>query len=76
MKTKQYDEAVKEFKKALDRNGELFEAVYMLGMTYREMGDKKNAKEWLQRYVQNAGSKGSPEFSKAASDAIYGLDAL
>ena len=74
-KSKQYDDAVKEFRKALERNGDLFMAVYDLGMTYKMMDDKKNAKEWLSRFIQNAGSKGTPEMMKAASDAMYQLDA-
>lgn len=74
-KVKQYDEAVKEFKKALERRGELITAVYDLGMTYKAMDDKKNAKEWLGRYIQVAGSKGTPEMMKAATDAMYQLDA-
>ena len=72
---KQYPEAVKEFEKALKLNSDLFMAVYDLGMTYKMMDDKKNAREWLQRFIQNAGSKGSPETMKAASDAMYQLDA-
>lgn len=72
---KQYEEAVKEFKKALEKNGDLFVAVYDLGMTYKMMDDRKNAKEYLQRFVQNAGSKGTTEMVKAATDAIYQLDA-
>jgi hypothetical protein len=39
------------------------------------MDDKKNAKEWLQRFITNAGSKGTQELVKAASDAMYQLDA-
>jgi tetratricopeptide (TPR) repeat protein len=74
-KNKQYDEAVKELRKALALNGDLFGAVYDIGMTYKMMDDKKDAKEWLQRFITNAGSKGTPEMMKAASDAIYQLDA-
>ena len=74
-KTKQYDDAIKEFKKALERNGDLFLAVYDIGMTYKMMDDKKDAKEWLQRFIASAGSKGTAELMKAASDAMYQLDA-
>ena len=75
-KSKQYDEAVKEFKKALERSSDLFTAVYDLGMTYKMMDDKKNAKEWLQKFITSAGSKGTPEMMKAAADSMYQLDAL
>jgi tetratricopeptide (TPR) repeat protein len=74
-KTKQYDEAIKEFKKALERNGDLFMAVYDIGMTYKMADQKKEAKEWLQRFVASAGSKGTAELMKAATDAMYQLDA-
>jgi superkiller protein 3 len=74
-KTKQYEEGVKEFKKALELNPELFLAVYNLGITYKMMDDKKNAKEWLQRFITSAGSKGGPDLMKAASDSLYQLDA-
>lgn len=74
-KTKQYSEAIKECEKALKHNGELFICVYNIGMSYKMLDDKKNAREWLQRFITNAGTKGSPELMKAASDAMYGLDA-
>jgi superkiller protein 3 len=74
-KQTQYDEAIKEYKKGLERNGDLFMAVYNVGMAYKALGDKKNAKEWLQRFIQSGGTKGTPEMMKAASDAIYQLDA-
>ena len=72
---KAYDDAIKEFETALKRNGDLFVAVYDLGMTYKMKDDRKKAKEWLQRFVTNAGSKGTSEMVKAATDAIYQLDA-
>jgi len=73
-KTKQYDEAVKEFKRSLELNGDMFMAVYNLGMTYKLMDDKKNAVEWLRRF-QTAGSRGGPELAKAAGDALNQLEA-
>ncbi len=74
-KTKQYDDAVKEFRAALDLNGDMFRALYNLGMTYKMMDDKKNAKEWLKRFTTTAGSRGGPDLMKAAQDALYQLDA-
>ena len=74
-KTKQYDEAVKEFRAALDLNGDMFRALYNLGMTYKMMDDKKNAKEWLKRFTTTAGSRGGADLMKAAQDALYQLDA-
>ena len=74
-KQKQYEEAVKEFKRAVELNPELYLAVYNIGHTYKLLGDKKQAKEWLQKFVMNYASKGGPELSKAANDEIYALDA-
>jgi superkiller protein 3 len=74
-KQKQYEEAVKEFKRAFELNNELYLACYNVGHTYRLLNDKKNAKEWLQKFVLNFAGKAGPELSKAANDEIYALDA-
>ncbi len=74
-KQKQYEESVKEFKRALELDGNLYLACYNLGHTYKLLGDKKNAKEWLQKFVMNYAGKAGPELSKAANDEIYALDA-
>ncbi len=74
-KQKQYDEAIREFKRALDLNGDLYLASYNIGHCYRLLGDKKSAKQWLQRFVMNYSSKAGPELTKAASDEMYALDA-
>jgi hypothetical protein len=42
-------------------------------MTYKAMDDKKNAIDWLKRFVQ-AGSRGGPDLAKAASDALSQLE--
>ena len=52
----------------------MFMAVYNLGMTYKAMDDKKNAIDWLKRFISSA-SRGGPEMSKAASDALNQLEA-
>jgi len=49
-------------------------AIYNLGMTYKAMDDKKNAIDWLKRFLQ-AGSRGGPDMTKAASDALAQLEA-
>ena len=64
-----------EFKAARERNSELFLAVYNIGITYKMMGDKVNAKQWLQQFITGAGSKGTAELVKAAQDSMYQLDA-
>lgn len=74
-KTKQYEEAIKEFKKAYELSPDLFLAQYNIGITYKMMDDKKNAREWLQKFITGAGTKGGADLVKAASDAMYQLDA-
>lgn len=72
---KAYDEALKEFDAARKRNNELLVTDYEQGMTYKLKDDRKKAKELLQKFVAGAGAKGTPEMIKAATDAIYQLDA-
>ena len=40
-KSKQYDDAAKEFKRAYELNSDLWQSVYNLGMTYKAMDDKE-----------------------------------
>jgi tetratricopeptide (TPR) repeat protein len=74
-KQKQYEEAIKEFQKAVSNNGELYLAYYNIGHTYKMLGDKKNAKEWLDKFIKGYSTKAGPELAKAASDEMYALDA-
>jgi superkiller protein 3 len=74
-KQKQYEEAVKQFRRAAELNPELYLSYYNVGHTYKLLGDKKNAKEWLDKFVKTFASKAGPELSKAASDELYALDA-
>jgi tetratricopeptide (TPR) repeat protein len=74
-KQKQYEEAIKEFQKAFANNGELYLSMYNIGHTYVLLGDKKNAKEWLDKFVKGYSTKAGPELAKAASDEMYALDA-
>ena len=74
-KQKQYEEAIKEFQKAVADNGELYLAYYNIGHTYMLLGDKKQAKEWLDKFIKTYSGKAGPELAKAASDEMYALDA-
>jgi len=74
-KQKQYEESIKEFKKAVELNPELYLANYNIGHTYALIGDKKNAKEALQGFVTRYAGKAGPELTKVANDEIYALDA-
>ena len=46
-----YNEAIKQFTKALDANAENDEAMYYLGYSYRRKGDSTNAKKWFKEIV-------------------------
>src|SRR5439155_18235612 len=74
-KQKQYEEAIKEFQKAVQANGELYLAYYNIGHTYVLLGDKKQAKEWLDKFIKGYAGKTGPELAKAASDEMYALAA-
>lgn len=78
---KQYSAAVAEFKKAIDLDGELFDAIYNLGMTYAEWYDQSHTNEhkeaaatYLKRFVATGGGKGGDfGYIKAANDKLYAL---
>jgi Tfp pilus assembly protein PilF len=78
---KQYEQAVKEFKTAIDLDPELFDAIYNAGMTYADWYDaahgneqKDKAREYLQKFVATGGGKeGGFGYVKAANDKLYAL---
>lgn len=74
-KQKQYEEAVKEFQKAVQLNPDLYLSYYNVGHTYKLLNDKKNAKEWLDKFIKGYSGKAGPELAKAAQDEMYALDA-
>ena len=78
---KQYEQAATQFKHALELEPGLTTAVYNVGMTYADWYEqshsvehKDKAREYLQKYVGNAGSKdGGFGYVKAANDKLYAL---
>jgi tetratricopeptide (TPR) repeat protein len=79
---KQYEQAVSEFKKALDVDSGLFDALYNCGMTYAEWYEeshaseqKQQARDYLQKFVATGGGKDGSAFGflRAASDKLYAL---
>jgi tetratricopeptide (TPR) repeat protein len=78
---KQFDQATAQFKRALELEPGLTTAVYNAGMTYadwyeqsRSVDHKERAREFLQKYVSNAGAKdGGFGYVKAANDKLYAL---
>ncbi|MGD0835123.1 MAG: tetratricopeptide repeat protein [Polyangia bacterium] len=78
----QFDQAVREFKTAIDLDNTLFDAVYNCGMTYAEWYDeshaneqKQAARDYLQKYVATGGGKdgAAAGFVRAANDKLYAL---
>jgi Tfp pilus assembly protein PilF len=79
---KQFDQAVREFKTALDLDNSLFDAAYNCGMTYAEWYEdshsnehKQAARDYLQKYVATGGGKdgSAAGFVRAANDKLYAL---
>jgi len=77
---KQYEQATAEFKKAVDLDPELFDALYNAGMAYSDWFDeahgndqKERAREYLQKFVVTAGKSADGNYVKAANDKLYAL---
>ena len=77
---KQYEQATSEFKKAIDLDPELYDALYNCGMAYADWFDeahgneqKDRAREYLQKFVTNSGKSADGNYLKAANDKLYAL---
>jgi tetratricopeptide (TPR) repeat protein len=78
---KQYEQAAKELKAAMELDPELFDAVYNAGMTYSDWYDadhaadhKEKAQDYLKKFVATGGGKeGGFGYIKAANDKLYAL---
>ena len=77
---KQYEQATSEFKKAIDDEPELYDAVYNCGMAYSDWYDeghgneqKDKAREYLQKFVGTSSKTTDPNYLKAANDKLYAL---
>src|SRR3954471_17183655 len=77
---KQYEQATKEFKAAIDLDPELFDALYNCGMAYADWFDeahgneqKEQARDYLQKFVTNGGKSADGNYVKAANDKLYAL---
>jgi len=77
---KQYEQATGEFKKAIDDDPELYDAVYNCGMAYADWYDeahgndqKEKAREYLQKFVGTSSKTTDPNYLKAANDKLYAL---
>jgi len=77
---KQYEQATSEFKKAIDDDPELYDALYNAGMAYSDWFDeahgndqKEKAREYLQKFVAESGKTADGNYIKAANDKLYAL---
>jgi len=77
---KQYEQATSEFKKAIDLDPELYDALYNCGMAFADWYDeahgndqKDRAREYLQKFVTNGGKSADGNYVKAANDKLYAL---
>jgi len=62
---KDYENAVKEFRAALELIPALEDAIFSLGWTYSHF-DVEKARIWLEKFVQNANQKTRPDYVMAA----------
>jgi Tfp pilus assembly protein PilF len=77
---KQYEQAAGEFKKAIDDDPELYDALYNCGMAYSDWYDeahgndqKDKAREYLQKFVTDGSKTADGNYLKAANDKLYAL---
>ena len=77
---KQFEQATGEFKKAIDDDPELYDAIYNCGMAYSDWYDEAHgndqtdkAREYLQKFVGTSSKTTDPNYLKAANDKLYAL---
>jgi len=77
---KKYEAATSEFKKALQLQPSLSNAIYNEGMTYAEWFEESHqnehrdrAREYLQKFVTSGSKDGGFGYVKAATDKLYAL---
>jgi len=63
---KEYEGAVKEFRKALELNPEMEDAMFSLGWSY-SYTNKENAKIWLEKFLASANQNTRPDYVSAAN---------
>jgi len=73
---KDYDGAIAAFKKSLEKNPDLPDTYYDIGLCYQKKKDFKNAEIWLQQAVEKAPTNAGAYFNLAfASFALKKVDA-
>jgi tetratricopeptide (TPR) repeat protein len=67
---KKYDEAVQQFRAALDVVPGMRDALFSLGWTYELQGNREEAKRFLKKFVDVAGAEAPAHYVKAARDKL------
>ena len=67
------DDAVREFRAALEINPGMADALFSLGWTYATMGNREEATRFLRKYVDAAGANAPQHYLKAARDRLADL---
>jgi tetratricopeptide (TPR) repeat protein len=67
---RKYDDAIREFRAALDVVPGMRDALFSLGWTYDLQGNKADAKRFLQKFVDVAGAEAPAHYVKAARDKL------
>lgn len=65
-----YDQAVAEFKAALNVVPGMRDALFSLGWTYHLLDNKEEAKRYLKKFVDVAGAEAPAHYVKAAQDKL------
>jgi tetratricopeptide (TPR) repeat protein len=67
---KKYDEAIKEFRTALDVVPGMRDALFSLGWAYLIKGEDDEAKRFLSKFIEVAGNDAPAHYVKAARDTL------
>lgn len=67
------DDAIREFRAALDIDPGMGDALFSIGWAYAEQGNKEEATRYLKKYVDVAGADAPAHYVKAARDRLNEL---
>lgn len=70
---KKFEEAVVEFRKAIEINPTMEDATFSLGWSYSYV-NKENAKIWLEKFVGSASQKTRPDYLSAANARLAEIE--
>lgn len=70
---RKFDEAVKEFRAALDVDPSRWDALFALGWTYAMQNNREEAKRFLRRFVE-VGGDAPAYYMKAAQDRLHEIE--